>query len=469
MSKIPPGIYDEFELKGYWWTIGNEEERTPGILSYSKSGIQLELFKSYKNEKPFNDTEQSYNRHQIVLGETSKGLITLIDGFEINSSTSFNFYTEKSFTTSNLIFNTMITGTHYNDLNEIKLPSLTVYFSNLEMWLQYQPFENVTEEKRVGAFSNIIKTFEIYIDCLKMKISSTYTIYSKNNIFEFEHLNYQPFIVFTPDEPKSLEWFQDVIWKFKNFLSVLMDSNVYIESIKYDDYSTKTLNVYTVPFKNYKKEKLERLNVFRIDLPSIQDNLEEILNKWYSNNIESSILLYMQSLTRDIVFEDLFLVYTKAIESAHRDSNVENKFICDEEYTKTTKKMLSAVKGDIPNDLYNKLDATLKYANEFGFQRRIKEIVQSLNPSVQELILVGKTVKDYADMIRVNRDYYTHYGDESDILFKPNQFFIINRSLKLIVLNIILREINISDDVFVSALEHDGYFVEALQNGASLF
>lgn len=152
------------------------------------------------------------------------------------------------------------------------------------------------------------------------------------------------------------------------------------------------IRVYTPPLNNYENIKLDRFGDFRIDFPLIKNSIDEVLNNWYDLKIESSMLLYLRNVThsKNMLLEDRFLGYAKALESAHReDTLITNKFVDEHLYKQATEKMLSVVKDEIPNDLMNKLESVLKHANEFGFQRRIKDIIKSLDDNIKEHVLLG--------------------------------------------------------------------------------
>lgn len=82
---------------------------------------------------------------------------------------------------------------------------------------------------------------------------------------------------------------------------------------------------------------------------------------------------------------------------------------------------------------------------------------------------MGLEVRDFADIVRINRDYNTHFGEISDKLFSPHQFMSINESLKLIMLNTILRQIGISDDLLWTILNFNKNWIGYLNNSKELF
>ncbi|MEK5255939.1 HEPN domain-containing protein [Paenibacillus sp. FSL F4-0125] len=467
---LHPSIYDEFEYTGKWWLAGQNENKVTGTLKFSKKGIRLELiFDQFDNftTKDLNENIESY----IFLGDSSGGLITLIDGYSARSTTRYS--TSGILNIVKLDFETLLVGRHFNSITDIQFKECLVHYSNLETWLSYDPLEIISEEENYPKIIvRNIETFEVYVNSLNAKISSTFTIHSKSQRYKQEQLIYIPYIKFTTESHKTLEWFREALWHFRNFLCILTDSKVFIESMIFKNEDESNVRVYTSPSNDYEKMELDIHKDFILALPRIEKNLEVVLNKWYEINIKSSMLLYVNTFTRaeNMVLEDIFLGYAKAVESAHRDNKViTNKFVDEDVYLKTTSKMLAVIKEDGSGDLYNKLAATLKYANEFGFQRRIKEVIKSLDRELQEIVLMGMDIKYYADLVRVNRDYNTHFGELDNMLFNPYQFININKSLKLIVLSLILEEINIPNDILLSVLHFNKRWIDSIENGKAVF
>lgn len=468
MSKIPT-IYDEFECKGSWWVAGQEDNKVSGVLKYSKMGIVLELFDSF-TYTDFFDNDRSIEKHSVILGDCFDGLVTLLDCVRINKQLRFSPSSGKTNAHITFRIDLLIKGIHYNSVEEILLPNAQVHFSNLEMWLRHHPFEKTFEPSSIKLTE--IKTFEAYIANIQLKISSAYSVKSNSEMYESEGFAYKPYISFVTDTKHDIEWFRKTIWKFRNFLCVLTDSDVYIESIECELSFEHTIRIYTTPVSSYEHTKLERFHVFMIGLEEIRENINAILTDWYNNKIDQSIYIYIDNIIKKSkVLEDKFIAYVKAIESAHRENeSITTKFMEDDLYKVTINKMLDVAKLDnFPNDLLNKLRDNLKYANEFGFQRRVKDVLKDIPDEIKEFVLLGHRVQDFADIIRINRDYYTHFGDFPERLFTTSQLLYINKSLKIITVRLILNEIGILDDILIKALQYEYYLLTNLKQGSSLF
>ncbi|MEI4651875.1 HEPN domain-containing protein [Bacillus cereus] len=460
MALKKPGIYDEFEYAGHWWSPENPERKVSGTLIFSKDGITLELIGTINGKSNWKEiTEEHVGEFPILYGECEEGPVTLIKGFEVNKRTGYII-------TSILKFNKMIVGKHIDSVENLKLTNFSISLTNLESWLKYHPFEwGYTEETQLYKVRKQ-EIFEVFVEKIQATIKSNYHITTNDEMYKGVGYKYTPELKIISEEPKSLDWFEDIAFSLRNLLSILMDSAVFIESISFEEEIHRRIQIYSIPFRNYRKETIERFQRLNFDLPKIQSFIGELLNNWFETKVETSHENYIKNIfdSRSLILEDIFLNYAKALESFHRDNTIESgKFVGDEEYTEIVKKMISSIKEEAPTDLISKLQGTLKYANEFGFQRRIKEVIRMLPEPLDELVLAGQKLKDMADQIRNNRDYYTHFGEKPKDLYSMHQLLFINDRLKVIALYAFLKELGLPEDEIVKGILEDYYLIQRLQ------
>jgi hypothetical protein len=460
MGLKKPGMYDEFEYAGHWWLPENPESKVSGTLLFSKDGITLELIGAINGKSNWEDiNEESVGKFSILYGECEEGPITLINGFEINKRTGY-------ITTSILKFNKIIVGKYIDSIENFKITNLSISLTNLESWLKYHPFEwDYSEETHLHKISKQ-EIFEVFIEKIQATIKSNYHITTNDKMYKWVGYEYTPELQIISEEPKSLDWFEDIAFSLRNLLSILMDSAVFIESSSFEEEKYRRIQIYNIPFRNYRKETIERFQRLNFDLPKIQGFIGEILNNWFQTKVESSHQNYLKNIfdSKSLILEDIFLNYAKALESFHRDYTIESgKFVEDEEYKEIVKKMISSIKEEVPKDLISKLQGTLKYANEFGFQRRIKDVIRMLPDPLLRLVLAGQKLKEMADQIRNNRDYYTHFGEKPKDLYSMRQLLFIGDRLKVIALYAFLKELGIPEERIVEGILEDYLIIQRLQ------
>lgn len=460
-------IYNSFDFLGVWWIPGEEENKVAGVLKFKVNEILLELNDEEVNIFKIRNDPQ---RLAVLHGNCLEGAVTLFDGIPLNQNTKYSTANSNPHSILKLGFTKMLIGDRYQSVADSIFPELSFQFSNLNEWMNFSPINIEILKKGIQISIEAIEPIESYVKEIDAHISFECTFQNSGENYSYQKLSYRNIVTIKPDQPQSLEWFERVAKKLKDLLTILADININLEYVEYSSVE-KHIRYYPISYNDYEKIKIDPRKGFMIPLTLIKDDIENILNNWYTLKITSSALIYVNIIANSkyMFLEDIFLGYGKALESAHRDSFIENKFVDEQLYERITSTMLDSIRVEVTEDLYRKLADSLKYANEFGFQRRIKEIIKMLDPKIKELVLMGLKVREYADIVRINRDYNTHFGAESDKLFTSHQFMSINESLKLIVLNIILRQIGISDDLLWSALNFNKNWIRYLDDRKDLF
>lgn len=282
MGLKKPGIYDQFEYAGHWWLPGKEENKVSGTLKFSMDGITLELIGSINGKTNWEEINNvGINNYLTLYGECEEGPVTLINGFQSNKRTGY-------ITTSILRFNSMVIGKYIESINNFKINNCAISLTNLESWLKYHPFEYNYDDDSYGYRITSPEIFEVYVEKLNATIKSNYYITSNDTLYQGVNHEYLPEILIQTDEPRELEWFHETTFNLRNLFSILMDSPVFIESMSFEEDNHKRVQIYTIPWKNYRKVKIERFQRINFDLPKIQDYIHKMFNNWFETNVSSA-------------------------------------------------------------------------------------------------------------------------------------------------------------------------------------
>ena len=159
---------------------------------------------------------------------------------------------------------------------------------------------------------------------IQATIKSNYHINTNDKMYKGVGYEYTPELQIISEEPKSLDWFEHIAYSLRNLLSILMDSAVFIESISIEEEKYKRIQIYSIPFRNYRRQGSERFQRLNFDLPKIQGFIGELLNNWFQTKAETSHQNYLKNIfdSRSLILEDIFLNYAKALESFHRDYTI---------------------------------------------------------------------------------------------------------------------------------------------------
>lgn len=465
-------IFDTIEYSGLWWIIGEEDKRISGVLKRSvEDQIRLEISGDFDDESSL-ITGLAKGELPIVLGDCYNGIVTLVNCVATWSGTRFAFE-ENSKKKVTMIFEHIIVGKHYKSVSDIKFSSIDAEFSTLKYWMDLSPFKiDILGEVTLIKEENNL-ALNVYINEYKMRLTTGYGVEEVSDNYESEGVKYTYYLNIEPDEKQSLEWYLKVVGKFNQFLSVYTDSITVTLSLSgtpdHKRGDNKSFPICEIPYQGYSDgEKRGRFEAFTVSIYNMRDNIEEILNKWFSLNHDEILYTYIGNIPHDNrTIQEKFLGYAKIIESLHRfqDNGVQTTFIDPLRYEEIIKKVLVTLENeiDVDNNLRNKISDTLKYANEHGFQRRIKEVLKSVPENLSKAICFGMKPAKYADSVRINRDYYTHFHEKSSSgILSDYEMIAMNFSLKVLSLWMISRKIGINTNVLEHAFMHRGHWINVL-------
>ncbi|PFH86471.1 HEPN domain-containing protein [Bacillus sp. AFS088145] len=463
-------MYDEFEFRGYWWVPDSPEKQVAGILTYNLEGINLELFGDLGEEQSFFGNKAK--KYQLVLGTTEDGEdITLYDGFQTKFKIS-------GYVTTKLTFNRMLVGKHFHSKEEMKFHSISINYSYLEEWMGYDPFEDEIEAvdgivSKLGVTYTFPPVFEIKVNSKDTTVKAGYNVNKSGELFKSKVFQHTGTLDIIPNEYKELDWFLDFTIELQDFLTFLLNREVYPKKLTAKGElfgevknAREKIYIYLIPMKDFYEKSIKADELF-IHYKMIKDNLETLLNNWFEDDSYSSRKIYLRNIYGTKVdWETKFLNYAKSMESFHRDTAGDaGQFLSDEEYEKVKNHMIEALPTDIEPDIRNKLISTLKYAHHHGFERRIRDTFKDMNQQMVGLIFKEiKNLKGFATDVRTTRDYYTHFGEKPDYYFKDWGLYFANIRMQIILFYHFSRRLGISEDTLNHSVQQDYGLVNLLDS-----
>lgn len=462
-------IYNQFEIRGYWWLPSTPEHAIAGILNFSMEGINLELFGVLtKGDTSSNGTD----KFDVVLGKTEEGNITLHDGFQTKMNMSDIMSTQ-------LTFNRMFIGKHFTSKQEICFHSAYVNFSYLEQWMGHQPFsdEHVMEEGKLtkaGMTYTFPPVFEAAIDSINATIKAGYHFNTSGEMYKKKTYEHTSSLHIIPHEIQGLDWFLNITHELQDMLTLLMNRPVFPKRItakgnliNTENNVRETIEIFILPMREF-QEKSMRLTDRYISYHMIKENIADILSNWFSDKaMRSSRKIFLRNVYaegRDR--ENEFLNYAKSMESFHRDTlDDQGKFMTDEAYEPIKQQMIDAIPEGTNQNLKQKLTSTLKYAHHFGFQRRIREILLQLPSQLENIMFKdGKKLKAFAGDVTNTRNYYTHIGDVPNYYFKEWSLYLANKRMHTVLFYHLCKRLCINDDIVCTVILQNDGLVQWLQN-----
>lgn len=463
------GIYDHFEIRGYWWLPSHPEHQIAGILNFGLEGINLELFGTLTKGNLFEEQTDKFN---FVLGRTEEGDITLLNGYQTKMKMSEIMSTQ-------LTFNQMLIGKHFVNKEEMHFHSAYINYSYMEEWMGHHPFseEHVTEEgilTQAGMTYTFPPVFEAVVEPIGATIKAGYHFNTSGEMYKKKTYEHSGSLNVIPNEKQGLDWFLDITEELQNMMTLFMNRPVYPKRITAKgEFINEKLNlrekiqIFVLPIRDF-QEKSIRLSDRYITYHLIKDDIENILTNWFGDKgIKSSLRIFLRNVySLNLDWENQFLDYAKSIESFHRDINGdEGKFVTDEAYKTIKQKMVESIPDDTDKDLKNKLVATLKYAHHYGFQIRVRETLLQLHSDLQSVMFDDvKKLKGFAVDVTNTRDYYTHIGEVPDYYFKEWTLYFANKRMHTILFYHLCKRLGIVDDILLPVILQNDWLVNWLEN-----
>jgi hypothetical protein len=398
MAKV--NIYDEIEYRGEWWVFGDEDNKVNGVLKCSKENqVRLELAGDLHCDSLLMKSN-SISDFPTVLGECFEGVVTLLYCRGSWAGSRHNFLDGTAKKRVTMVFEFAIFGEQYESVENINFPKIVAEFSTLKYWMDQAPI-TVDTFPKFEFIEHSVRELNVRIEQYSLQVSSIYSLNDVSDEYETAGIKYTYYILFEPDEPQSLEWYLNVINKFKRLLSIYTDTITYVLSLEGTNHEqTKEISICSIPLPDFKKVTIDRWNHFIISIYNFSDDIGVTLNKWYELDHDDILYTYIGNIPNDQkTIQEKFLGYARVIESLHRlqDKNVQTAFISPEVYEKMIDRVKELFKEEMGNDLWNKVNDSLKYANEYGFQRKIKDVLKTLPNDVKVGVCLNLKPSRYAE------------------------------------------------------------------------
>ncbi|WP_039764939.1 HEPN domain-containing protein [Caldicellulosiruptor sp. F32] len=443
-------MIEKFEYKGIWWLPNKPNKQVSGTLTFTpEKGAILELIGSFKDLK---DMDKMLSP-DIILGVSSSGKdITLYRCFETQSNLNL-----PSLSTSSFYANIVFVGAHFQKNENIRFRKLSIYYSNLDEWVNITGFKIGYDEKEVTIKYNLPEpiqariddNFKLFID-FRVK-GPTHSIVQKEAT-----IKQSTYIRIEPLEEKSFDEYMNVLYHIQNFLTLGITKPVYplvIEGITAANKKILNGKTYYPSVKVFYKvsdisKTCELLLPFYMlfTFSYISDKFEFFLRNWFKkvDLLKPVYDLYFGTLYNPRMYlEHRFLSLIQAIESYHQRT-YGGKYLSDEDYKEVYNALVNAIPSDVRNDLRDRLKRYLKYGNEFSLRKRLEEIFDKYR-EILNVFIEKESV--FIDKVVNTRHYLTHYDEKlKEQAANGEELYNLTQKLKILLEICLLTELGFSLD-----------------------
>ena len=462
MAKSKTLISDTFTLKGEWWLPATPERKVNGELSFSPDGPCELVLAGTLHDIPKGPWKGFSS--PLIFGKTLDGkLCSVMDAHE----SSFHLHSS-GFATTSFFYNQLALGHEFINPTETTFESAVVDLTDFSGWLHRDPFQN---DKRSHAASSpsvsisykMPEIISVHVPTLAASLRFESSI-NTNIEYQKRTLRHVDFLRVKPRQKQKLEWYLDVIFKFRMLLSLLVGEPVNIISIRLCTRLQKLPSLEPKPYRDYLDLFLRQVGKKRdkellppeipFTYPAIKKDLRLVMNSWYRNADRMRTVYGLHfgvRVNRGIPVEFQFLSLLQALESYHREKG-RDKYMSDTRYLPLRDMLVNGIPSNVAPDFRAALKSKIRFGNEYSLRKRLELTIRSVPEAIVDLFTSGD--KFFVTRVVATRNYLTH-RDESqkqDVMdFKG--MFNASESLALLITYLLLSECGLRHELIVSVMQ----------------
>lgn len=420
--------------EGIFWFKNDEKNTFTGKIIEENNDyiLKTDILGNF-NEQPEYDN--------IIIGKIDNIPLTIYNCYLTTPYPKLNFIVDYIFE-------------NYNYETELLFNNVIIKFHNLEDWIGNETFDVEFKDNNKILKSNYNEiSFKQTSNSIKFLLGYTES---------WKHTSY----CFTNKYSVKIEYYKEKDFKnilndmtlIKKFLTFAMYTNTEIKSIKCKISETQGRSNYAHVHSKYFNKKADKITNYDvlIHFNDIKDK-SDIFEKWFEvyKKYKPLFDIYFTNFSTNSTLEYEFLSHTQALEAYMRKNERFKDYYMDfEEYETIKTELNDYVKHSTMSEAHkNSWESRIKYGNEVSLRKRLKDLIAYLNDyDIIREIASEKPNKFIEDVID-NRNYYTHYDENSDFEKDIEKLITLNFKLKLLIELCILNELEFNDEFIENKLK----------------
>lgn len=441
------------ETPGYFWLPDSPDEKIPGLLRISKFGETsvdlVGIFGDYESEinKIMNLKHQGIHR---VCGIVRKGgSVTLTQCNYLSVSTTLGGGLDEVIISAQ----TAYVGANFKQ-SEITFKEYDFWVEGLSEWLAMSGITTTTD---ITTASGTIEYHqpEPITHNLPDGITMIFDFASSGppplSIYPSTEVRVAqtPYISLSSTESKTLDYFNSLAIKLNRFLSLVVDQEVQIQTIKVTaeqkvDGGNETHKFLVRVYRRFspsndREAKIDR-HMILFSYPTI-NNFDEMINKWLENyendTFANAIDLYFASKSNvPLRSQTRFLYLCQSIEILHRRMFPNEMIIPEQEFNDLKRKIMTSLPTNCPEFVQRKIES----ANQLSLRDRVKRMMNLF----EDWFRGDEDGEEFAKRVSNTRNYLTHYhgrrnsraADEQELWNLYNKLEILTTLYVLMLLGL---------------------------------
>lgn len=436
------------ENVGYWFLPGNENNVNGTLTKNEEGEYYLTLANSFNGIRDIELFE-----YPVVHGILSSGeKISLFDVSVINNKWSF-----PGFPIFECRVNFICVGALYNSIEEIQIINAKISYKYLNYWINEKPLTVIgnqnTNEITINYKMPELKTFELD----NMDLKFTYNVKTSGNIYSNCELKQTEFIEFDFKEAASVDELLEEINSFSDFLTLCYGEVALKEQVSFNDSNSNKIEFIYDNTQNEKTKKLSENDMF-IKYSFIAEDFQNCYMTWKQKRelLKPIIIYFIEAHERVFHIPMSFLKIVQALEAFSR-RNRSNKSMSEEEFEDLQERLTAGI--TVEEDKKLVLDML---SNEPRLRNRLTQLFSEVNDIFE---ISSRKRKSIINKIVNTRNYFTHFDNSlEDKKMEPNEMFDVSLYMKLVLRVILLKELNVSEELIRFRIKENREFNNCMKN-----
>ncbi len=445
MTAEEPTIWDEFEIRGKWWSVeSGPDAATNGRLGYiPNDDIVLDVD---------GQLTPAGTALTVVHGLSSDGrFVTLLGCQEFHQTVRM-----PGTVVTKYVVRRLLIGRQHVIAADAPFNDLRVGFNGLTKWLGDSPLQNSAAR---GGLLGLKKPQMIEgrwaFSCLQSRLTvrSCAMVAANGDAWSTLGATADGYLWLTPRDPKNLSWHLSIASDLRQLLTVLSGQEIFLTRLfvkpAMQNVSADGLREdpgwfqIFYPFRTASRPKDNETRRFVISAADLADDLPGVVAEWLRENAPVRALadLYAAVLLIDrFPAEAELLFLTQSLERYHR-RRLPGRYMDDADYAAVSGALSAAIPAGLEESHRASLRARVRFGNEYSLRKRLAELMDRLDPTVAAMItdhragFIGQAVD--------TRNFYTHYPDDPAAaagIVRGIDLWRFNGRLRLFIFALILTE-----------------------------
>lgn len=446
-------MIEDYQARGDWWIAGEKGNKVSGILYYDpEKGSRLELFDTFGDPSDFDHPDEIEPVDRILGLSADNEHITLLNcGKNWPQRGGGRTPTgQRQYKLDRYYPEYILVGDYFDDT--VIFDAVDFQFPHLEEWAQVEVIEAFEEDdgsrgvrySPVRSQAAVIDDFAII---LGFYVSESYGQWEAN----FEQVTELNVV---SDSGLELSNVMDtVLPNLRNLLAIASGEPIGPTEVtgilaNVDEYGLDRKIDILYSSHDSRINLGNEFITFSFSFSDIQDRIDTILEKWFSEaeRLEPLYDLYFGTIYNEMSARNKFLNLTQALEAYHRRS-FDDKYVSINEYFEYYCELYESIPEDYPKSFKDKLaKGVFRFANEYSLNRRLKDLFSEYENILLSVIDFGE-FDIYDDIVTIRNDL-THYDQDEPGELPEDQTLESRSPILLMLVEIcILSETGFPEDL----------------------